>query len=220
MNEKYELRFITLPDFVYRDKRHTATSLKVYGFINSYRGRFFGFGNQEMARMFDVSEWTISQAISKLVLLGYIKVSYKIKADGGKTRLVENLKSDIGVTQSPTLVEPNDKENNIKKIIKEREERHLSFLINLPENLINELTKRFEVSPKQVRSKAEDLHNYCQAKGKTYKDYRAFLVNAVKSDFKERVVRPRINQNLPEMPEEQRLANLKMLSEKRAQIGL
>jgi hypothetical protein len=126
MNEKYELRYLTLPDFVYRDVRHTATTLKVFGFINSYRGKFFGFSNQHLSEMFGVTEWSISKAISKLVLMGYIKTTFTIKADGGKKRVIENLKSDIGFTQSPTLALPNDKDN-IKSNLVSKDTKQTEF---------------------------------------------------------------------------------------------
>lgn len=68
----------------------------------------------------------------------------------------------------------------------ERPESTLSYLENIPEVDMKTFTDRFVVSPGGVRSKAEDLKLYCQRKRKTYANYRAFLLNALKRDFKER----------------------------------
>jgi len=69
----------------------------------------------------------------------------------------------------------------------------LSYLINIPEDDISEFTKFFECSPKDVRIKAEGLHDYCKSKGKTYKDYKALLRGALRRDFGVREVRPKFN---------------------------
>lgn len=78
------------------------------------------------------------------------------------------------------------------RIGKEREESlpdkpesSIEYLKKLPEEALKEFSYRFGATPKQIQSKAEDLLNYCQAKGKKYKNYRAFLINALKRDFKE-----------------------------------
>lgn len=62
----------------------------------------------------------------------------------------------------------------------------ISYLREIPKEDMDRITARFDVSEKQLMSKAEDLGLYCKSKGKIYKDYRAFLINAVKKDFKER----------------------------------
>lgn len=61
-----------------------------------------------------------------------------------------------------------------------------SFLKQIPEEDIKEWTDRFDVSPGQIKGKAEDLINWLEANGKEKKNYRAFLLNAIKRDFKER----------------------------------
>jgi len=60
------------------------------------------------------------------------------------------------------------------------------FLISLPEELIKDLSAKYEATEKQIRDKAETLYNYCEAKGRKYKNYKAFLLNAVRKDFPER----------------------------------
>lgn len=73
------------------------------------------------------------------------------------------------------------------KVSKERRPEHSrSYLDNIPDDDIQEWTSRFVVTEKQIRSTAENLKLYCERKGRTYKNYRSFLLNALKSEFKER----------------------------------
>lgn len=89
--------------------------------------------------------------------------------------------------KSVTLEETREEEKRIDKreIREEKKDSSINFLRNLGEEAIQEFTERFDASEKQIRSKADDLANYCEAKGKKYKNYKSFLVNALKKDFKE-----------------------------------
>lgn len=63
----------------------------------------------------------------------------------------------------------------------------IKYLSDLPEETLKLLTETYEASTGQVKKKALDLVNYCAAKGKTYKNYHAFLENALSKDFGRRV---------------------------------
>lgn len=120
---KYELRNLVIPQHVYRDNRLNWTSARVYAFIYSYTNPFF-FSNEHLAEMFDVHEQTISTAIKTLEDAGYIVTTYKVKANGGKTRLCEVAQSERAKslsrekeTQAPNESNHSDKDikdNNIK----------------------------------------------------------------------------------------------------------
>lgn len=77
------------------------------------------------------------------------------------------------------------------------------YLKAIPEVDIKEWTTRFDASPKDIRNKAESLLLYCESKGKRYANYKSFLLNALKRDFKER---PKVVEKAPEpeMTPEQR----------------
>lgn len=62
----------------------------------------------------------------------------------------------------------------------------VEYLDGVPEEDIKEFIQRFVITEKEVISKAEDLKLYCQRKGKRYSNYKAFLLNAIKRDHKER----------------------------------
>jgi hypothetical protein len=76
-----------------------------------------------------------------------------------------------------------------KNRIEEKRERdtesHLaiSYLDSIPEEEIASLMTQSSASKSDVLRKAGDLKDYCAAHGKRYKDYRAFLRNAVRRDF-------------------------------------
>jgi hypothetical protein len=73
------------------------------------------------------------------------------------------------------------------KLTKEEEAlASLKYLSNIPQEDMKEFTDRFIASEKEIKSKAEDLRLYCERKGKVYKNYKSFLLNALKRDFKER----------------------------------
>lgn len=63
----------------------------------------------------------------------------------------------------------------------------LKFLLNIPPEDLKELSEKYEASTSQIKRKAEDLKNYCEAKGRVYKNYRAFLEGALQKDFGRRV---------------------------------
>ena len=74
-------------------------------------------------------------------------------------------------------------ENRIEKNrVEEKTEPSLSFLEVLPEELKASLSEKYQISPKGIQSKATDLLLYCKQKGKVYKDYKAFLENALRKD--------------------------------------
>lgn len=88
-----------------------------------------------------------------------------------------------------------NEEDNVEKRIEEnriekkREKRatpahaKLDYLKNIPAEDMKKFTERFGASEAVIKSKAEDLLLYCQRKRKTYANYYAFLLNALKRDL-------------------------------------
>lgn len=62
----------------------------------------------------------------------------------------------------------------------------LTYLSNIPEEDMDEFLDRFIATKKEIEGKAEGLKLYCESRGKKYKNYRSFLLNALKRDFKEK----------------------------------
>jgi len=57
----------------------------------------------------------------------------------------------------------------------------ISYLRALPEADIKELAEKFFVDFKFVKDRAEDVIDYCEAKGKSYSNYKAALRNFIKT---------------------------------------
>jgi len=102
--EIYELKYLVVPDFLYKDDRLSVLQLKIAAFIYTYTGDKFFFSNQKIGEMFKAHEVSVSRAITQLQEYGYIRLNYQVKSDGGKirfiTRLNELVKSDLTRTLS------------------------------------------------------------------------------------------------------------------------
>jgi len=66
-------------------------------------------------------------------------------------------------------------------IAKEKTVSTIAYLDNIPAKHIKEMIKKYGVSEKFIKDRADDVMTYCKAKGKSYKDYRAALQNFIKS---------------------------------------
>lgn len=83
---KFQLAYLVMPDYVYKDNRLTDVARRVYCFIHSYKSeKGFFFSNENLGEMFNCHPQTITKAISLLLKLEYIKTSFTIKAGGGKS---------------------------------------------------------------------------------------------------------------------------------------
>ena len=105
-----------------------------------------------------------------------------IKDNGAYTECLHDVsKSDTQVR----LGEVRLGEEREERDVPDKPERHISYLSNIPEEDLKGFVYRFDATEKQIKGKAEELMNYCRSHGKKYKDYNAFLLNALKRDFKE-----------------------------------
>ena len=89
-------------------------------------------------------------------------------------------------TTTAQEVHTNNNDNNEKKVNKERDvslttQKHFS-LNSLKEEDFESISQKYGVPVAFVRSKFDDLVNYCEAKGKRYKNYFAVLSRWVKDD--------------------------------------
>lgn len=109
-----------IPFYLKEVKKYNFSNTEglVYGFIRFYlrnnpNGKFY-FTNDQLAYMLDVSSSTISNSIVKVCNCGEFKVSYKVKANGGTFRLLENSESDSEKVKSQTLKKLRANNNKIK----------------------------------------------------------------------------------------------------------
>ena len=60
----------------------------------------------------------------------------------------------------------------------------IGYLKNIPADDLKELSNKYEVDEKFILARAEDVIDYCEAKGRAYKDYKAALRNFIKSEIR------------------------------------
>jgi hypothetical protein len=183
----FKLRFLVLPDFIYSDNRLNASDIKVYSFINSYKGEKFYFTNDQLGKMFCVSEDSISRAMVRLEKFSYIEIDYEIKSGGGKIRFVRNRKVAESETAKLWIKKPQsrrDKDNKVKdNKLKSTTNKKYSSLKDLGEDDFQEIADRYGMPVSFIRTQYEKLVNYCEAKGRVYKNYKAALGNFVVGDI-------------------------------------
>jgi len=100
-----------------------------------------------------------------------------------ETQNETTMKRQRNASETPVKTPKECKNVRIKEL---KKENHINFLLNIPAEVIAEFSKEFNVYEQGIRGKGKDLYNYCKAKGKQYKDYKAFMRNALKRDFGER----------------------------------
>lgn len=79
------------------------------------------------------------------------------------------------------------KNKNKKEVIKKKKEyiytAKINYLLSIPEEDQKTLLEKFPISVGEIKALGERLHDYCLSSGKTYKDYSAFLRNAVRREY-------------------------------------
>lgn len=141
---------------------------------------------------------SVKSALKELEDVGYLKRN-SAKNEDGTWGGYDYLLSDSPLTENPLTVKPlpenhvtlSNKDSSKKDIVKKKTARtskysSIKYLEDIPKVDMKEFTDRFIASEKEIKSKGEDLKLYCEGKGKVYKNYRSFLLNSLKKDFKER----------------------------------
>lgn len=96
------------------------------------------------------------------------KLHYRINYD----RMIEIIEN---------YLKKRDKANPKKLFKKEKLTSSISYLENLPDKDIKELSEKYKVDEQFVKDRADDVITYCKAKGKFYRDYKAALRNFIKT---------------------------------------
>lgn len=159
----------------------TLTEALIFGFIDFYKSssntRFY-FTNEQIASIAGCSPDTVSRCISSLEKKGLIKTSKKMRAGGGLIRFVTDVFYDSKLTNyqfgNRQNLQTNKNKINNNKINKNS--------LSMQDDELQVIAERYEVPLSFVKSKYDDLVNYCERTGKTYKDYKAALRNFVKQD--------------------------------------
>ena len=97
-------------------------------------------------------------------------------------------KVSIGKKEEETTTPIPEKPKKEKKPKKKEFYQTLEYLKNIPEEEVKEFVFNFKAGEFDVRTKGKALYDYVLANGKEgkYKDFRAFLRNALRKDFGEK----------------------------------
>lgn len=159
----------------------------------SLRGRIFAFNP-------DIKDGDVRKYLNEIVkkrLVTWYKVENDFYIQHPNWYKYQILRSDR--KKESTLPPPNDNQMTTKGDVSKRSKRSkrsnitasLSYLKKIPDNDLDEFYNRFDCSRKAIISKAEDLVLWCDTNGKEKKNYKTFLLNALKKDFPERQEPPR-----------------------------
>lgn len=130
-------------------------------------------------------------------------------------KVESNTKETLVQNTKESLVNNNKRYNNKINIYKS-----LSYLEEIPKEDIEHFTQNFNISERQLKEKAEELADYCRAKGKVYKDYKAFLRNAVRKEYKVRRIEEKPWEKIPELSDEVRVGNIEKMKQMKERIGI
>ncbi len=148
-----------------------------------------------LAKILGISEREIFRMLNKLIEVGlvekqeqtkYLKTNsnwYEMVVIKTHDKMAVPMTESQGDTDQMSVLTHDQmsvyKDNNNKDIYKDKK---YSSLSHLTEKEFSLLSEKFQVPVSFVLSKLEDLTNYCEAKGKRYKNYFAALTNFVKKD--------------------------------------
>lgn len=127
------------------------------------------------------------------LILKYLEVEHMIEQKPTAKYTVIEVKNYESYQEAEHPIENkstfNRKQIETNKNVKNERKREsvcasMEYLLTIPVEDISVLAKGLQVSEGEVRSKGEDMYNYCKSHGKRYKDYRLLLRNALKKDFK------------------------------------
>ena len=106
-------------------------------------------------------------------------ILYIPKLEERQDEYTQKLRRKSGHNPENVVLEEKREEKNRRE---DKPEHHLSFLEKLPDDILTTLSEKYKISPQGIQSKATDLLLYCQSRSKQYKNYKAFLENAIRKD--------------------------------------
>ncbi len=166
-----------------------------------------GFVNpKKIMRMIGVSDDDLKILVGKrfvlafdngVVVVKHWKINNLVRKDWYRpTQYLEQknaliTKDNGAYTEIKHLVNESLPEDRIDQVRSGEEEipleiKKLEFLEKIPKEIVDEFKIKFKCEEGEIRTKGHALADYCRAKGKKYKNYKAFLSNALRRDYGER----------------------------------
>src|SRR3990167_2760927 len=118
-------------------------------------------------------------------------VRFKLERNGDDTspqsEMAMALERNGDDSQSEMAMTILRKSNKEKELRRERDpSASIGYLSSIPYDDMKMFMSRISATEDEIKNKAEDLLLWCESNGKSKKNYRAFLLNALKKDFKKR----------------------------------
>jgi len=188
-----EFTGVWIPKHIIEDEELSMTDKIIYSEIACFEVCYKS--NQQLGERYKLKANTIMKIVGKLVEKGYVE---RLSFDGRNRQLkalrdkpnhmqhVKKITPCIGKKSHPACEKNHTKEYNKENIEEKREppHAHIRYLTDIPKQDIIELQSKIKATEQEIRDKGESLYDYCKAKGKKYKNYKSFLRNALKQDFK------------------------------------
>lgn len=165
---------------------------------------------KRLVQKYKIVEFSSTTEYTTIKLLNWAK--YQPQKDNVNTSNTNQSTTTHQPINTYTRIENKNKEIN-REIY-----ASLDYLRELPEKEIEELCKKYDVSPIALKKKAEGLLNYCVGHGKKYKNYRAMLLNALLKDFGYRKPTYTPNLIMPEQTPEEREKAREKINQIREQL--
>jgi hypothetical protein len=189
---------------LWRDKRLSHSCKVIYGTLASYANqKQTAFPSvATVAEDSDTSERQVYRCLKQLEDVGYISVI----REQGKPNLYTLVKTTPDIVSPLTASHPTPDKYGVgtpdkygvltipikQELINKTHTGSLAYLVSIPSEDRDQFIQTYRVNETQLANKAEDLHNYCNAHGKKYKDYRALMMNALNRDFGKRTIAPEL----------------------------
>jgi len=181
------------------DKRLTPLQKLLYSEITALSNKTgeCWASNKYFADLYEVSETWVSLSIKKLVSLGFIES--RIDIEKGNIRYLKlrvltdpiklELKTSLTTVKDPSLTTVKDNNININNKNNNIHTRKFNSLESITNTVIEDIATTYNVPIDYVLDCWDSAKNWVAANGKTKKDYKAFLSNWVKKDYKDLMVK-------------------------------
>jgi hypothetical protein len=200
--------FIQIPRQIMEDQTLSQLDWSVYGLIYWYSKLKLQkciLSNSSFAKLTNTQPRSIQRSLVRLEDAGYIcceynekktereihpLVNYSIQKKEGRPMTVQSSPHDSSVVGGRPLGHPNNiniiiKSNNKEKNILKKEKGYP--LNKITEIDIEQIAERYKVSVGFVKLQLEKMTNWCEAKGKHYKNYKFALRNWVVGSMEKQI---------------------------------
>jgi len=199
--------YCVIPWKLLTDKAIPSSAKLIYGEISALANRegFCWASNEHFGKTFGLkANTTISRLINLLKDANYIYVDIDRKA-GNKRRIylqgpIIKKKDRYPQKSREGIIKNRDKDNHIDNQIEKKnilKRKKHSSIKDIGEEDLVEISEKYHVSLGFVKLKLETLVNYCESKGKRYKNYKSALRNFVLSDMQRQIERKQNDKYAP-----------------------